>query len=106
LGVVDDDLVDDYLGEQRRGKAHQLDGEGGGEDFLPQLLVLEEFGDEPFAAEGGCGLAVFVGEGFAFLGEEEGAGFEGGFEFFGGGVAGLVLAGEEVEELVAVGFAD
>ena len=52
LGLMDHDLVDDDLGEQRRGQAHQLNDEGGKQHVAPDALVLLELRQEPAKAEG------------------------------------------------------
>ena len=49
--VVHHHLVDHHLGEQRRGERDELDRERGGEHLAPDLLVLQQFGDEPPEAE-------------------------------------------------------
>lgn len=56
FGVMDDHLVDDGLGEQRRAEGEQLDEQGGGQDIAPDVLVLEQFRQEPAEAE--CSLAI------------------------------------------------
>jgi hypothetical protein len=45
--LVDDHLVDDHLGEQRRRQADELDRQAGDQHVAPDALVLEEFGEEP-----------------------------------------------------------
>lgn len=49
--VMDNDLVDDHLGEQGRGQRHQLNGERGNEHVAEHLAVLEQLGEEPAEAE-------------------------------------------------------
>jgi hypothetical protein len=44
-------LVDDDLREDGCGEADELDGERGEQDVAPDLLVLEQLGDEPAEAE-------------------------------------------------------
>ena len=111
VGLVDDDLVDDDLGEQRGGEGDELDGEAGEEDVAPDFLVLEEFGDEPAEAEGllfsfeAGDFLVLAGAG-RFLGDEDQLWFELGDGFFDGEGFGGLGVGPEVEELVAVGFED
>ncbi len=53
LRLVHHHLVDDDLGEDGRGEADELDGEGGEQHVAPDALVLEEFGNEPAEAEFG-----------------------------------------------------
>ena len=111
LGLVHHDLVDDHLGEQRRGEADELDGERGEQHVAPDALVLEQLGDEPAEAEGllfGCeagDFLVFAGAG-RFLGDEDQLWFELGDGFFDGEGLGGLRVGPEVEELVAVGLED
>ena len=51
VSLVNHDLVDDDLGEQRGGQTDELDGEAGEQDIAPDGFVFEEFGDEPLEAE-------------------------------------------------------
>jgi hypothetical protein len=51
LRVVRDDLVDHDLGEERRGEAGDLEGEGGGEHVAPDALVAQELGHKPAKAK-------------------------------------------------------
>ena len=51
LGMVDDDLVDDDLGEQRRAQREQLDDQRGDQHVAPDALVLHQLRDEPVKAE-------------------------------------------------------
>lgn len=51
VGLVNNHLVDDDLGEQRCRQADQLDGQTGEQHVAPDGLVFEEFGDEPFETE-------------------------------------------------------
>jgi hypothetical protein len=50
--LVDDDLVDHHLGEERDGEGQHLDREGRGEDVAPDAPVLHELRHEPAEAEG------------------------------------------------------
>lgn len=50
--LMDHDLVDDNLGEERETQAEQLDGQRGDQHIAPDAFVPEEFRDEPAEAEG------------------------------------------------------
>jgi hypothetical protein len=52
LRVVNDDLVDDHLGEDRGREPDDLDGERCEQDVAPDRLVAGERGNEPAEAEG------------------------------------------------------
>jgi hypothetical protein len=58
-------LVDDGLGEQRRGQRDELDDQGGQQHLLPELFVFEQLGHKPAEAElarlACLGFAVGVG---------------------------------------------
>jgi hypothetical protein len=41
VGLVDDDLVDDDLGEERRSQTDELAGQAGEQDITPDGFVLE-----------------------------------------------------------------
>ena len=51
LRAVHDHLVDDDLGEQRRGEREQLDHQGSGEHLGPDAAVLQQFWNEPAEAK-------------------------------------------------------
>ena len=61
--VMDHDLVDDHLREQRRCQRHQLDGERGQEDIAEHLAVLQQLGNEPAKAEGFARRSLRIGVG-------------------------------------------
>ena len=61
LGMVDDDLVDDDLGEQRRAQREHLDDQGGDQHIAPDALVLQQLRDEPVEAEFGLVFQRAVG---------------------------------------------
>ncbi len=50
-GVMDDHLVDDDLGEQRRGERNELHHQRSGEHVAPDGAVAQELGHEPSQAE-------------------------------------------------------
>lgn len=109
MGLVNDDLVDDDLGEQRGSQTDELDGEAGKQYVTPDGLVLEQFGDEPRETE--CHGLGFKAGNLAFL--VGAAGFAGGKDQFGLKLAGCIFdaegfrslgTGSKVEKLVAIGF--
>ena len=62
-GVMNNDLIDHYLGEQRRCERHQLNRERGSQDIAEDAAVLEQLGDKPAEAEFRAGRAQGVGIG-------------------------------------------
>lgn len=106
--LVDDDLVDDHLGKERGGQPHQLDGEAGEENVLPDLFVLEQFGDKPGESEGllfrGEAGDVFLlaGGSGGFFADQNKFRFEAAGGLFGADVLGFLGAGLKIKEAATI----
>jgi hypothetical protein len=108
FGAVDDDFIDDDLGEQGGTEGEQLDDQGGDQDVAPDAAVFEQFGDEPAEAEVLIAFlgAVGVADGLAGQGELEGGAGEHAFEFGVGQGLGGVAAGFEQDDVLFVDLDD